>query len=102
MEFPVFLLILTTPISNQNSKIIQRKYEYLVNNSLLSDCYFYLGYINRNVLVSIQDTIHKKPELIHVLKTAFDIEHDVIKIEQHASMIQKLGHELTTLLSKHA
>jgi len=87
---------------NGNSKIIQRKYDYFASNSLLSDCYFYLGYMNRNILVSIKDTIHKKPELIHVLKTAFDIEHDVTKTEQHASKIHKLAHDLTNLLSEHA
>lgn len=87
---------------NENSKIIQRKYEYFVSNSLLSDCYFYLGYMNRNILVSIKDMIHKKPELIHILKTAFDIEHDVTKIEQHSSKLHKLAHDLTNLLSEHA
>ncbi|QLH08484.1 hypothetical protein [Candidatus Nitrosotenuis sp. DW1] len=88
--------------ANENSKIIQRKYEYFVNDSLLSDCYFYLGYMNRNILVSIKDTIHKKPELIHVLKTALDIEHDITKTEQLASNIHKLSHDLTNLLSEHA
>lgn len=87
---------------NENSKIIQRKYEYFVNNSLLSDCYFYLGYMNRNILASTKDVIHKKPELIHILKTALDIEHDVTKTEQHASKIHKLSHDLTNLLSEHA
>jgi hypothetical protein len=88
--------------ANENSRIIQRKYEYFVDNSLLSDCYFYLGYMNRNILVSIKDVIHKKPELIHVLKTALDIEHDVTKTEQLASNIHKLAHDLTNLLSEHA
>ncbi|WKT57079.1 hypothetical protein QVH35_06325 [Candidatus Nitrosotenuis chungbukensis] len=88
--------------ANENSRIIQRKYEYFVNDSLLSDCYFYLGYMNRNILVSIRDTIHKKPELIHVLKTALDIEHDITKTEQFASNIHKLSHDLTNLLSGHA
>jgi hypothetical protein len=84
---------------NGNSKIIQRKCEYFLDNSLLSDCYFYLGCMNRSILVSIRDTIHKKPELIHVLKTALDIEHDVTKTELHASKIHKLAHDLTNLLS---
>lgn len=87
---------------NQNSKIIQKKYDYFMNNSLFSDCYFYLGYMNRNNLVSIRDTIHKKPELIHVLKTAFDIEHDITKTEQQASKIHKLAHDLTNMLTEHA
>ena len=84
---------------NGNSEIIQKKCEYLLDNSLLSDCYFYLGCMNRNILVSLRDTIHKKPELIHVLKTALDIEHDVTKTELHASKIHKLAHDLTNLLS---
>lgn len=88
--------------ANENSRIIQRKFEYFVDNSLLSDCYFYLGYMNRNILVSIKDVIHKKPELIHVLKTALDIEHDVTKTEQLASKTHKLAHDLTNLLSGHA
>ena len=87
---------------NQNSKIIQKKYDYFMNNSLFSDCYFYLGYVNRNNLISIKDTIHKKPELIHVLKTALDIEHDVTKTEQQASKIHMLAHDLTNMLSEHA
>ncbi len=88
--------------ANENSRIIQRKYEYLMDNSLLSDCYFYLGYMNRNILVSIKDMVHKKPDLIHVLKTALDIEHDVTKTEHLASNIHKLSHGLTNLLSEHA
>jgi hypothetical protein len=88
--------------ANENSRIIQRKYEYLMDNSLLSDCYFYLGYMNRNILVSIKDMVHKKPDLIHVLKTALDIERDVTKTEHLASNIHKLSHDLTNLLSEHA
>ena len=33
---------------NGHSRIIQKKHDYLVKNSLITDCYFYLGYINRN------------------------------------------------------
>ena len=33
---------------NSHSKIISRKYNYLIENSLFSDCYFYLGYVNRD------------------------------------------------------
>ena len=42
---------------NGNSKIIQRKYEYLTEKSLLSDCYFYFGYINRNNFIKIKNDI---------------------------------------------
>jgi len=33
---------------NSHSKIISQKYCYMIENSLFSDCYFYLGYINGN------------------------------------------------------
>ena len=40
---------------NSHSKIISRKYNYMIENSLLSDCYFYLGYVNRNNFKKTQD-----------------------------------------------
>lgn len=82
---------------NNIGVIIQKKYEYLVANSLLSDCYFYLGYVNKNNILSIRDTIHKKPELIHVLKTALDIEHDPTKLEQQAILLHKTANDLVRL-----
>ena len=69
---------------NSHSKIISQKCNYLIENSLFSDCYFYLGYVNRNNFKKIQD-LHKKPELIHLLKTAFDLENDTAKIESDAN-----------------
>lgn len=83
--------------NNSHGVIIQKKYEYLVANSLLSDCYFYLGYLNKNNIISIRDTIHKKPELIHVLKTAMDLEHDTIKLESQAILLHKIANELIHL-----
>ncbi|NDB91534.1 MAG: hypothetical protein EB167_02300 [Nitrososphaeria archaeon] len=80
--------------NNNHGTIIQKKYEYLVANSLLSDCYFYLGYVNKNNIVSIRDTIHKNPDLIHVLKTAMDIEHDPTKLEQQATLLHKTANDL--------
>ena len=68
---------------NSHSKIISRKYNYMIENSLLSDCYFYLGYVNRNNFKKIQD-LHRKPELIYLLKTAFDLENDT-RIESDAN-----------------
>jgi len=79
---------------NNHSKIIQAKYDYLVQNSLLSDCYFYLGYINRNNILKIKDNIHRKPELIHILKVGFDIENDSIKVEQNLRLLRKAANEL--------
>jgi hypothetical protein len=83
--------------NNNHGVIIQKKYEYLVANSLLSDCYFYLGYVNKNNILSIRDTIHKRPDLIHVLKTAMDIEHDPTKLEQQAISLHKTANDLIHL-----
>lgn len=79
---------------NNHSKIIQAKYDYMVQNSLLSDCYFYLGYINRNNIMKIKDSIHRKPELIYILKVGFDIENDSTKIEQNIRLLRKAANEL--------
>ena len=83
--------------NNSHGAIIQQKYEYLVANSLLSDCYFYLGYLNKNNILSIRDTIHKKPELIHILKTAMDLEHDAIKLESQATLLHKIANDIIHL-----
>jgi hypothetical protein len=66
---------------------------------LIPDCYFYLGYINRNNFIKIKESIHRKPELIHVLKTAFDIESDMTKIEQQANTLEGTANDLLSILS---
>ena len=81
---------------NSHSKIISQKYRYMINNSLFSDCYFYLGYINRNNFIKIQD-LHRKPELIHILKTGFDLESDITKIESEANKLHKSINYLLSL-----
>ena len=84
---------------NSHSKIIKQKYHYLKNNSLLSDCYFYLGYITRNNFMKIQN-LHRKPEFIHILKTAFDLESDTTKIESYANELQQAANSLLSSLHK--
>ena len=81
---------------NSHSKIISQKYRYMIENSLFSDCYFYLGYINRNNFKKIQD-LHRKPELIHILKTGFDLESDTTKIESEATKLHKATNYLLSL-----
>jgi hypothetical protein len=83
--------------NNNHGVIIQKKYEYLVANSLLSDCYFYLGYLNKNNIISIRDSIHKRLDLIHILKTALDLEHDPTKLEQQAMLLHKTANNLIHL-----
>ena len=75
--------------NNNHSKIIQQKYNLFVKNSMLSDCYFYLGYINKENFVNIKDKIDSQPDLIHILKVAFDIEADSNLLEHQAKLIQK-------------
>ena len=87
--------------NNGNSKIIKRKYDYMIENSLLSDCYFYLGYINRNNIAKIKNHIHKNPEYIHVLKVALDIESDHLIIEKQANaLLQRINEILVDIKDK--
>jgi len=81
--------------NNSHSKIISQKYHYMIENSLFSDCYFYLGHINRDNFKKIQD-LHRKPELIHILKTGFDLESDITKIESEANKLQQVTNSLLT------
>jgi hypothetical protein len=82
---------------NNHPEIIKKKYEYLVSRSLLSDCYFYLGYVTKNNLVSIRDAAHKTPEIIHVLKVALDIEADRTATARQALALHKTANELLDL-----
>lgn len=85
--------------NNNHSKIIQQKYDLFVKNSMLSDCYFYLGYINKENFVKIKDNIDGQPDLIHILKIAFDIEADSNLLENHVKLIQKSCNTLFGLIS---
>ncbi|SMH70204.1 hypothetical protein [Candidatus Nitrosotalea okcheonensis] len=80
--------------NNGNSEIIQKKYDYLVENSLLSDCYFYFGYVNRNNILKIRNKIHHNPEFIHVLKIGFDIESDPMVVDNQATMLIQTTNEI--------
>ena len=66
--------------NNQNSKIIEKKVDHLIENSLLSDCYLYLTYQNKNNFYKIQDSLNVNSDKIHVLKTAFDLTNTVSEL----------------------
>ncbi len=70
-----------------NSGIIRRKFEYFADHSLLSDCYFYLGYMNRNNMMKIKNRTHKNPEYAHILRVAFDMESDHLVVEGQAGAL---------------
>jgi len=85
---------------NNNSKTIQQKYDFFVKNSMLSDCYFYLGYVNQENFVKIKNTLNRQQDLFHILKIAFDIDADSNLLLQQAALIQKSCNDLLVLLRK--
>ena len=85
--------------NNNHSELIQKKYDYFLENSMLSDCYFYLGYINKENFVQIKDELNKKPDLIHILKIAFDIESDSNLLSQQSDIIQNSCNDILEILT---
>ena len=66
---------------------------------MLSDCYFYLGYINKKNFIRIKENIDRQPDLIHILKIAFDIESDSNLLDQQANIVQKSSNFILDSLS---
>ena len=83
---------------NSHSQIIKHKHDFFVKNSMLSDCYFYLSYVNHENFMQIKDTVSNKPDLFHILKTAFDIEANPALLEQQSEIIQKSCNEIQSSL----
>ena len=67
--------------NNQNSKIIEKKAKHMIENSLLSDCYLYLIYQNKNNFYKIKNSLNKNSDKIHVLKTAFDLTNSTSELQ---------------------
>jgi hypothetical protein len=84
---------------NNHSKLIQQKYDFFLKNSMLSDCYFYLGYTNKENFVKIKDTLNRKQDLIHILKIAFDIEVDPNLLLEQSKIIQSSCNDIFEILS---
>ena len=84
---------------NSYSEIIQQKHDFFVKNSMLSDCYFYLGYVNKENFVKIKDTLNREQDLIHVLKVAFDVEADSNLLKQQSVLVQKSCNDILEILS---
>ena len=80
---------------NNNSKIIQKKIDCLIEKSLFSDCYFYIGYENRNNFYRVKNSLDAYPEMIHILKIGFDLEHDISTFDKD---IQSLTNVIQILL----
>ena len=84
---------------NNHSLIIKKKHDFFVKNSMLSDCYFYLGYINKQNFVKFKDSIEKQPDLFHILKIAFDVEADSNLLEQQANKVKTSAMDILDSIS---
>lgn len=85
---------------NNHSQIIQKNHEYLIDNSMLTDCYFYLGYVNKENFINIKNTLSRKQDLIHILKIAFDVESDSHMLLEYVGIIQKSCTAIIEILSR--
>ena len=84
---------------NNHSELIQKKYDYFLDNSMLSDCYFYLGYVNKENFIQIKDDLNRRQDLIHILKIAFDVESDSNLLLQQAETIQTSCNDILEILT---
>ena len=85
---------------NQNSVIIEKKANYLIKNSLLSDCYLYLNYQNRNIFYKIKNSLSTNSDKIHVLKTAFDLINTPSELLSSIDSMNDITNALLTLNHK--
>lgn len=83
-----------------HSGLIIRKYDFFVSKSMLADCYFYLGYISKENMSKTSATLHRSPELIHVLRIAIDAETDHMLSSRHTELIQNSCRELLRNISQ--
>lgn len=66
---------------------------------MLSDCYFYLGYINKENFLKIKDNLSRRQDLIYLLKIAFDVESDENLLEQQSETVQKSANSVLEIIS---
>jgi len=85
---------------NNHSLIIQQKHDFFLKNSMLSDCYFYFGYLNKENFIKIKNTLNRRQDLIHILKIAFDIEADSNLLVQQAELVQKSCNQILEIVSR--
>ena len=85
---------------NNHSQIIQQKHDFFVENSMLSDCYFYLGYVNKEIFIKIKSTLSRNSDLIHILKIAFDVESDSNLLLQQADVVHNSCNAILEMVSR--
>ena len=81
---------------NQNSTIIEKKANYLIQNSLLSDCYLYLNFQNKINFYKIKNSLNTNQDKIHVLKTAFDLTHTPSELISSIDSMNEIVDKLLT------
>ena len=85
--------------SNNTSLQIRQKYRHFLENSMFSDCYFYLGFITYENFLKLKDTIEKKPDLIYLLKVAFDLQADLNLVKQQTFMVKQASNEILEIIT---
>lgn len=83
--------------NNHNSMVIEKKSNYLIQNSLLSDCYLYLIYQNQNNFYKIKNSLNRNSDKIHILKTAFDLTSSSSELHTSIDSMYHITNELLTL-----
>lgn len=84
---------------NNHSKVIEKKHHYFLENSMFSDCYYYLCHVNKDNFIRIKDSLHRRSDLMHILKISFDIERDSSLLEQQSIKVQKASNEILQIIS---
>ncbi len=87
-------ICLSNKLNKNDSKIIQAKYNYMIKNSLLPNCYLYLMYANRKNLLELENMIHDNASIYYMLKNGFDIENNTLEIYTQAKIIQDTANDL--------
>ena len=82
-----------------SSAVISRKHDYFISESMMTDCYFYLCYVNKENMSRVSSTLHGNPELFHILRVAFDVERDDSLLQKNAAVIQESCRMLLESLS---
>ena len=87
---------------NNHSQIIRQNHDLFVKNSMLTDCYFYFGYVNKENFVKIKDTLNHRQDLFHILRVAFDVEADLNLLQEQSKLVQRSCAEILEILTKSA
>lgn len=83
--------------NNGHGQLIHQKAEHMIKNSLFSDCYFYLSYLNMKNFITIKQSLARRQDLIHILRIGFDTESEPLKIESQARQLEKTSKQILSM-----